>query len=116
MASPNPLGAPTRLLSVSQCMPVHPSFSTYLSVQLAPAIQPRGVGGCIGKETPGQPGEGSKDTPGMIPIPRNDPFPLWLHTGLNPKTTLSDSKQGGINLMECWKHLSIWEYQKSSRT
>lgn len=105
-----PHGAPTRLLSMSRCVPAQASFSTYLPVQLAPAIQPGRVGGCVRKETPGQPGEGRKDPPGMIPcgnhshLWRWDQFPPWLHTGLNPKMTFSHFSQGGINPVECWKH------------
>lgn len=39
-------------------------------------------------------------------------FPPWLHTGLNPKTTLSRFNRGGLSPVERWKHLfhpGIWE-------
>lgn len=39
--------------------------ATYLPVQLAPAVQPGGVGGCVGQEAPSQPG-GERGDPQRI--------------------------------------------------
>lgn len=63
---PKPRCVPPQTLQGSHPVLLHgwvasrccPAPATYLPVQLAPAVQPGGVGGCVGEETPGQPREG----------------------------------------------------------